>query len=65
MGKPRAKGVFAIQLEVSRARSTSTPSLREPDPDGVARVGAMVAAVAELLDRLARQGLSDWGIAAE
>ena len=62
-GRP-AKGVYAIQLEVSRALYLDE-ALREPDPDGVARVGAMIAAVADILDRLARQGLSDWPMAAE
>ena len=62
-GRP-AKGVYAIQLEVSRALYLDE-ALREPDPDGVARVGAMIAAVADMLDRLARQGLSDWPMAAE
>ena len=62
-GRP-AKGIYAIQLEVSRALYLDA-ALREPDPDGVARVGALVKAMADVLDRLARQGLRDWAIAAE
>jgi N-formylglutamate amidohydrolase len=62
-GRP-ANSVFAIQLEVSRALYLDAP-LREPDPDGVARVRALVAAMAELLNQLARQGFRDWPMAAE
>ncbi len=62
-GRP-AKGVFAVQLEVSRALYLDE-ALREPVTAGVKRVGALVAALADLLDRLARDGLRDWPIAAE
>lgn len=53
------KGVYAIQLEVSRALYLDA-ALREPDPDGVARVGALVKGMAELLNGLVRQGSRDW-----
>lgn len=62
-GRP-AKGVLAVQLEVSRALYLDE-ALREPDAEGVKRVGALVAAMAEMLDRLVRQGTGAWPIAAE
>lgn len=62
-GKP-SKGVFAVQLEVSRALYLDE-ALREPNAAGVKRVGALIAAMAELLDQLARQGTGAWPIAAE